>query len=341
MKKAIHIFSTAELTPTNTFRTILLFGNNVSTYKFALCSVLMKQMPKSEVKFQDLRDDFIKELHKHYSACPQQWTAGNNSITKAFDEYAIDKDWDRLVATAEKKIYNNVFDAFHNVGGASISNKYRLFEHDKKCKKLFFTDQLCEVLDSIPLKVIIESENQSRWLIVEEAWRNKLSPNLIEYSDGNFISVNKYSERVNLRSAVNILLPYQHGDCFYCRKKVNVFAEKDEHDFPDVDHLLPFAFLSRFNIYPLTPNGIWNLVIACKECNRGPNGKFDRPPKKEYFYRLLSRNILFTEEHRHTLKNAILLSLSVSNSFEVEEKMKSIFNKFMLMECTWEPKLYY
>jgi hypothetical protein len=66
----------------------------------------------------------------------------------------------------------------------------------------------------------IEDENQSRWLLVEEAWRNKLSPNMLEYHNGEFISINKSNERVNLRSAVNVLLPYQHGNCFYCNKKI-------------------------------------------------------------------------------------------------------------------------
>jgi hypothetical protein len=336
MKKSIHNFSKAESTPINTIRTILLFGNNVSTYKFALCSALMKQNEKSEIKFVDLRDDFLNELYKHYITCPHQWTAGANSITKAFDEYKADGDWNKLIVAAEKNIYNNVFDAFHNVGGATISYEYRLFEHDKKSKKLVFTDHINKILESTSLKTIIENENQSRWLLVEEAWRNKLSPNLLEYDNGEFVSTNKFHERVNLRSAVDVLLPYQHGKCFYCNKEINAFSNKNAHDFPDVDHLLPFKFLTGFNILPLSPNGIWNLVIACQECNRGSNGKFDKPPKKHYFDKLLARNLLFTEEHRHSLKNSILLSLSANSANDVESTMKSILNKFTLFD-SWEP----
>jgi len=337
MKKSIYSFTSAELTPINTVRTILLFGNNVSTYKFALCSALMKQNEKNEIKFFDLRDDFLNELYKHYISCPHQWTAGTNSVTNAFDEYKLDGDWDKLTGVAEKNIYNNVFDAFHNVGGATISSQFRLFEHDKKSKKLVFTDQINQLLVSSSLKTIIQNENQSRWLLVEEAWKNKLSPNLLEYDNGEFVSINKFNERVNLRSAVNVLLPYQHGNCFYCNKKINVCSNKEEHDFPDVDHLLPFKFLSAFDIHPLSPNGIWNLVIACQECNRGCNGKFDKPPKKLFFDKLLNRNLLFIEEHRHSLKNSILLSLSANSAIEVEAIMKSVLNKFSLFD-SWEPK---
>ncbi len=337
MKKLVNDFSTQQISPLSTIRTILLFGNNVSTYKFALCSALIKKNETSYIKFEDLRDDFIKELYKHYIDCPDQWTAGRNSITNAFDDFKLNNDFSNLIKTAEKNIYNNVFDAFHNVGGATISTEFRLFEHDKKSKRLVITDNLNILLQSSSIKKSVENENQSRWTLVEEAWRNKLSPNLLEYHNGEFISINKSKERVNLRSAVNILLPYQHGNCFYCNKKINTFGNKEEHDFPDVDHLLPFKFLTGFNILPLSPNGIWNLVIACQECNRGSNGKFDKPPKKEYFDKLLFRNLLFTEEHRHSLKNAILLSLSANNPIEVEAIMRSVLNKFTLFD-SWEPK---
>jgi len=337
MKQIIKNYSQIEISPLSTVRTILLFGNNVSTYKFALCSALMKQNPRNDIKFVDLRDDFLNELYRHYINCPQQWTAGANSITSAFDDYKLNGDWDKLIQIAEKNIYNNVFDAFHNVGGATISNDFRLFENEKKSKRLVLTDNINELLDNPTLKKSIEDENQSRWLLVEEAWRNKLSPNMLEYNNGEFFSINKSNERVNLRSAVNVLLPYQHGNCFYCNKKINVFGNKSDHDFPDVDHLLPFKFLSGFDIQPLSPNGIWNLVVACQECNRGSKGKFDKPPKWYYFDNLLKRNLLFIEEHRHSLKNSILISLSASNAFEVETMMKSVLNKFSLFD-SWEPK---
>ncbi len=336
MKENIFQFNEDENNPLTTIRTILLFGNNVSTYKFALCSALMKHSPKNELKFSDLRDDFILDLYNHYSNCTEQWTGGSNSITRAFDEYKTEGDWDKLISVAEKNIYNNVFDAFHNVGSSTIKKEFQLFEHDKKGKRLLLTDNLNALLDNPEIKKQISAENFSRWRIVEEAWKNKLSPNLLEYIDGDFYSISKF-DRVNLRSAINVLLPYQKGKCFYCNKKVNPNATKEEHDFPDVDHFLPFSFLNKFDIRPLKANGIWNLVVACKDCNRGENGKFDKPPSKLYFNKLLKRNILFTEEHRHSLKNSILISMSANNSIEVTRKMNELISIFGNIE-PWEPK---
>jgi hypothetical protein len=337
MKSSIYEFNKSENTPLNTVRTILLFGKNVSTYKFALCSALMKQKAKDEVKFHELRDDFLSELYNHYIIYPDQWTGGSNSITNAFDEYKKDSDWDKLISIAEKNIYNNVFDAFHNVGNSTILKEFELFEHDKKGKKLIIKDNLNFLLEDKTLKNTIIIENETRWKIVEEAWKNKLSPNLLEYFEGDFYSVNKF-ERVNLRSALNVLLPYQKGRCFYCNKMINVNASNLDHDFPDVDHFFSFSYLNKFDIRPLTSNGIWNLVVACLECNRGNNGKFDKPPKNIFFDKLLTRNILFTEEHKHSLKNSILLSMNARNSVEISQIMNKLFNNFRLIEG-WQPNI--
>jgi 5-methylcytosine-specific restriction endonuclease McrA len=344
MKKLIHEFYTEKNDPINTFRTILLFGKNVSTYKFALCSALLSQNTKSEIRYSDLTNSFLNELYRHYEVAPQQWTGGANIVTNSFDKYKEDGNWDELVKVAEANVYKYVFDAFHNIGGSSVSDNHLLFEHNKKDKKLIFTDSLNSILDNHTLKAIILKENESRWLVVEEAWKNGLSPNLLEYnsSDNNLYSFNiiKGSERTNLRSAVDVLLPYQKGYCFYCNKKINANASKEQHDFPDVDHFWPFSFLNKFDITPLHVNGIWNLVISCQECNRGGSGKFDSPPSIDYFHKLLNRNLLFTEEHRHSLKNSILISMGALNSGEVESRMLKIYNLFYQISG-WKPKKVY
>ena len=156
----------------------------------------------------------------------------------------------------------------------------------------------------------------------EEAWKNKLSPNLLVYdNDKNIYSVVQGQKRVNLRSAVDVLIPYQHARCFYCNKKLNVNAKSNENDFPDVDHVIPFsAFNNQIFTDKINSNVIWNLVIACQECNRGNKGKFNSPPDKYYFEKLINRNILFTQEHKHSLKNTILISLGASNHQQVRQK---------------------
>ena len=117
-------------------------------------------------------------------------------------------------------------------------------------------------------------------------------------------------------------------------------ASNEQHDFPDVDHFWPFSFLNKFDISPLQVNGIWNLVICCQECNRGGSGKFDSPPSIDYFHKLIKRNLLFTEEHRHSLKNSILISMNAFNSGEVESRMLKMYNLFYQISG-WKPKKVY
>lgn len=57
----------------------------------------------------------------------------------------------------------------------------------------------------------------------------------------------------------------------------------------DVDHFFPFVLEQRLRT-DLNINGVWNLVLACKDCNRGENGKFERVPDLQYLERLNKRN---------------------------------------------------
>lgn len=342
MKPVIADYTKTDITPSSTLRTIILFGRNVSTYKFALANVLLGSKAQSSFKYEELRDDFLKELYAHYLKNPNQYQGGSNSLTSAFDKYSKDSDWEKLVPITERNIYNNVFDAFHNVGGSTIKEEFKLFEHDKESRRLVMTDNFIKIVENTNLSDQIAKENQSRWNIVEEAWKNKLSPNMLIYeTDQNVYSVTQDNERVNLRSAVDILLPYQQGRCFYCNKKLNPESESIEHDFPDVDHLIPHsAFSKHFDLMNINSNGMWNLVIACQECNRGASGKFDQPPEVRYYDKLISRNILFTQEHKHSLKNTILLSIGANTPTEVRNKMQ-LFNSYFKLLIGWKPKIMY
>lgn len=341
MKPVIQKFYSSDNSFVSTVRTIILFGRNVSTYKFALASTLLSLKPKNTITYEELRDEFIKSLLCHYQNNPHQYQAGENNLTKAFDQFKIDNNWNNLLKAAERNIYNNVFDAFHNVGGSSIKKEHIIFEHLPKERKLVLTDNINAILEKPDLIQILLSENESRWMVVEEAWKNKLSPNILVYNKikGEFISVSS-AERTNLRSAVSVLLPYQHGYCFYCNRKLNVYANTEDLDFPDVDHFIAHSYFKRLNFDFINPDGIWNLVIACKECNRGAQGKFDRLPALAYQKKIIYRNILFTEEHRHSLKNTILLSLNAKNHIEVELKMHSILKNFTIIE-EWKPSIIY
>lgn len=342
MKPIIKQYTESDLfSEESILRTLILFGRNVSTYKFALADVLLSKDISTSLSYTDIRDDFVLSLYKHYQSNPHQYQAGENSLTRAFDDYAQNNEWNKLVKVAEKNIYKNVFKAFHNVGGASIKEELVLFEHDIKSKQLIITDSLLKLKENQNLVNQLILENQTRWNIVEEAWKNSLTPNMLVFNseDNTISSINSDNERINLRSAVDALLPYQHGKCFYCGRKLNKESDNQAADFPDVDHVLPFTAFQKFELFQsVSPNGFWNLVIACKECNRGASGKFDAPPDQMYYTKLINRNRLFTEEHNHSLRNTILMSLSANSSKQVEKRMRQ-FQTYLNILNGWTPKL--
>jgi len=76
MKPIIKNYVEEEISSFSTLRTILLFGRNVSTYKFALADTLLKSPAKSTLSYKDLRDSFLKSLYKHYIINPNQYQGG-------------------------------------------------------------------------------------------------------------------------------------------------------------------------------------------------------------------------------------------------------------------------
>jgi len=73
-------------------------------------------------------------------------------------------------------------------------------------------------------------------------------------------------------------------------------------DLADVDHFFPHMLQSELNV---NLDGIWNLVLACKSCNRGVNGKFARVPQVKYLERLHKRNKFMINSH-HPLRETLI-----------------------------------
>jgi hypothetical protein len=89
-------------------------------------------------------------------------------------------------------------------------------------------------------------------------------------------------------------------DCFYC------FAELQLNgtEFPDVDHFFPHV-LKQNRLGPYI-DGIWNLVLACRNCNRGVQGKSARVPTLRLLERLSRRNEFLIDSH-HPLRETLML----------------------------------
>ena len=113
--------------------------------------------------------------------------------------------------------------------------------------------------------------------------------------------MNVGSHRTNVTSAREALSGYQKGKCFYCFRDINLVTV----DFAsDIDHFLPFSLTLRSGT-ARNINGIWNLVLACRSCNRGEAGKFARVPRLRYLERLHKRNSFLIDSH-HPLRDTLM-----------------------------------
>ncbi|MCG9569051.1 HNH endonuclease [Vibrio chagasii] len=339
----INEFLFSDSAPIHAVRTVTTFGKNSATYKFALLHALLKKKSVTgHVSYDDLAEDFLKELVVHYERNPHQFARRENKLTKSIDVYLetdrSPSDWNILKEIARKNIFNDVFRAYQNVGSGSLTESHMLFEDVRSEKRIVLTDSLMSVLEDEDAKKVLHNENQARWAVVEEAWKVGIAPNILSYNheDGLFYSETK-NHRIGLRSAVDTLSPYQKGRCFYCHRKVSKFVLADHDDFADVDHFFPISKLLKLGPDIPNPNGVWNLVIACKKCNRGADGKSDQPADRYYYEALVKRNVLFFEEHRHSLKNAISLSLKVTSKKGILSKMQQVYKPFEVLN-SWKPK---
>ena len=66
--------------------------------------------------------------------------------------------------------------------------------------------------------------------------------------------------------------------------------------------IVPHAYFT-FCVYQFT--GARSTRLVARGFNRGESGKFDAPPDSSFFKELLTRNLLYVEEHKHSLRNSI------------------------------------
>ena len=191
-------------------------------------------------------------------------------------------------------------------GGFHSGNvQTQFFDDQRKIKgKLVLTDEFYVLASSIQKSNLLE-EVEARWRLVEAAWALKLPSRLLNVDYNNEkqeLFIQTRLRRVNLTSARSALDGYQMGRCFYCRTPIQVLGEGSAHS--EVDHFFPWVLMKRG--FDITLALLWNLVLACKDCNRGSSGKFERIPARKYLKRLHHRNEALIKSHkplRETLMN--------------------------------------
>ena len=138
------------------------------------------------------------------------------------------------------------------------------------------------------------------------------------------------NRRKTVTSARGALNGYQKGKCFYCRCDIDITTGRET----EVDHFFPHV-LSREESFELI-DGVWNLVLACTECNAGVGGKFARIPTIRLLERLETRNNFLIASH-HPLRETLINQTGATES--ARRRFLSDFHNRALARLfhTWEP----
>ena len=306
MADGVEVFKEQYPSLESYWRSIILFGRNVASYKFALAKSLLEIAPtgKTVISLEELADPFSRHICKHIKNAPKQATSQNSRFLDACKNYNAGMISHRkLLDTTVSLGFNNVIDAFHVVNNGAIPVEFYTKDYQPRNKKIILTDNVFK-LQETPYSDNFTTETESRWNLVETAWELGIPKNLlnVRYDDvSQIFYVDTKLRRKDVTSARGALNGYQKGKCFYCFD--DIIVSNSEDNTCDVDHFFPHTlqpFLPEINL-----DGVWNLVLACPDCNRGLDGKFARVPAVKYLERLHKRNEFLISSH-HPLRETII-----------------------------------
>ena len=290
----------------NYWRSIILFGRNVASYKFALGKSLLElsQRGKECIALGDLAEPFSRHLCEHLQLADKQATSKSSrflDVCRKFNAGGLKQE--ELDATV-KLGYDNVIDAFHIVHDGEIGVRFFTDERRGNEKGIRLTQELFKLTEQFQFRSL-PIEIEARWRLVETACALSVPRHVLTVrydADGELLVINDPSlKRKAITGCRDALNGYQKGKCFYCFDDISVdFASEA---IPDVDHFFPHRLKPYGFANPV--DGVWNLVLTCRKCNRGPNGKSDKLPELRYLERLHARNGFFIDSH-HPLRDTLI-----------------------------------
>ncbi len=300
--------------PREHWRSIVLFGRNVASYKFALAKSLLElgNGDQELIPLEDLAVPFAGHICEHLKSVDRQGTFSHSRFLDAcrfFNAGSISADELRDAATLMGFV--NVIDAFHVVGAEQVPARFFLDER-ATTGGIRVTDNLFELAAGVDTADLL-GEIQARWCLVEEAWDARADgrQTTVLYDAPRELLVpallGKRRSITEIRPALN---GYQKGHCFYCFRPIS-FAMPNPDTAADVDHFFPHSLMARgFGVDLDAP---WNLVLACTGCNRGPAGKSAALADHRYVARLERRNEYLIASH-HPLKDSLIQTTGTSPS---------------------------
>ena len=274
-----------EPTPEDFWRGIVDYGENQTTYKPALGSILMGYANKNleKVTLDELADDFFQIYDNRIKR------TGKSQYKKHDDDSVVEKQIRNVLngTTTKTKALNKiksgplldqVLPYFLNVFGFKpIPVKFYSVSDDKRTLNLH--DPL--------LNLFTDNQNRHYLNKINARW-NLLEHSFEEIAEAERIFVDTLQEqmfvirkdvRTNLTPFKPALSSYQQDRCFYCGEKLSL---EENH----VDHVIPFKALNH--------NELWNLVVAHKRCNLRKSAYLVGP---HFIENLIDRNEFVIKSH--------------------------------------------
>jgi len=286
------------------WRGIILFGRNVATYKFALAQSLLELRPQAGqlVRLEDLAVPFSSSLCAHLRLAQRQGTSPGSRFLDACRRANLGElTATQLIDETVRLGFKDVIGAFHVLGRDEIQQPFFLDER-KSSGGIRITEAFSRLLAGVQAQNL-PSEADARWRLVETAWEVGVTPALLAVSHDpateSLFLIDDQRRRQSITGARAALSGYQKGHCFHCFDSIAVLGSSP----PDVDHFFPHSLKSTGTFASL--DGVWNLVLACRRCNRGAQGKFNHVPSIRLLERLHARNE-FLIASNHPLKETLM-----------------------------------
>jgi 5-methylcytosine-specific restriction endonuclease McrA len=334
------------------WRSIILFGKNVASYKFALAKTLL-ELDTSDpfISLEDLALPYAKNIASHLANCKKQITNPNGSrfltLCENYSNELIDDD--ELRAVTAKTAFGDVIPRFHNVAGQTSIDFYE--DLSKSKKGIMLTDNFYQLLQSSQHENFLH-EAESRWRLWEEAILSNLSQHFIIQYDQ--ITDELYHQRIdkprreNITSAKPALNGYQEGKCFYCNEEIILDAKRKEVGACEVDHFFAWDFYKRTFYGDIETSlgkevdRIWNLVLACERCNRQKSSNLPNKDQNSKFPNYLKK---LHDKNNALIRSPLPLKESIMQDTGLTETdrvsfLDRTYNKlFSIKPYPWEPKL--
>lgn len=288
------------------WRGIILFGRNVASYKFALAKTLLELRPESGqlLKMEELAPVFAKHISEHLKSADKQCTSRSSKFLNGCRDFNAGRiGAQRLHDLTVRQGFNNVIDAFHVVGQGEIEKRFYVDERTT-AGGIRITDEFSEMVAGAQV-ANLPHEVEARWRLVETAWELGVNQNLLavqhDQENETLYALDREMRRTDVTGSREALNGYQKGKCFYCFADFSL--DEGAESMPDVDHFFPHRL--KASGFGSQLDGVWNLVLSCRECNRGTGGKFDAIPDLPLVERLKRRNDFLISSH-HPLRETLI-----------------------------------